>query len=105
MADITAAFATQLATADDIAGIEPGSVYYSRDNETGTYWALATFVPSEAADEEALVHFQDQPHLFTRPAGGAWAVVGPVGPIVCPSSVPQAVYAVWGLTAPQGACP
>jgi hypothetical protein len=84
----------------DITGPDKGSVYYAIDNMTGTYWATATFSPSQHADSSAQAAFQDGENIgvFKRTAGGSWvASIHERSHFPCPADVPAAVLKAWGL--------
>ena len=102
--ELTAAFADYKGISpSDIAEIEPGSVYYAYDPATGTYWALADFLPSLTAPSRVLVGFQDGASigLFTRIANGSWQVQMGGEPAVCTEVAffPPAVLTAWSLPA------
>jgi hypothetical protein len=88
----------------DIAGTEPGSVYYAYVPATGTYWAFARFLPSSSASQRTLVSLQDGGNIgvFRQPAGGGWTMLAEGGEPFCPtkSPIPSSVQALWGLTDP-----
>ncbi len=82
-----------------VAGEAPG-VYYGYHAPTATYWALATFTPSQAAVDRSqqlpsgsgldpLIFFQDGPFIFSRPAGGRWHFVTDTGGTICSPPVPD----------------
>ena len=83
--ELTAAYLAYMHfKAADIAGTVPRSVYYAYDAATGSYWAMATYQPSEAARSSSpgspafntLVNMQDggSTGLFSRSPGHAWQV-------------------------------
>ena len=88
----------------DIAGTEPGSVYYAYLPTTATYWAFARFLPSPSASEHTLVSLQDGGNIgiFRKPAGDGWMMLTVGGEPFCPtkSAIPASVQALWGLTDP-----
>ena len=90
--------------ASDIAGTEPGSVYYAYMPTTRTYWAFARFLPSPSASQRTLVSLQDGGNIgiFREQAGGGWVMLGEGGEPFCPtkSAFPTPVQALWGLTDP-----
>ena len=90
----------------DISQIVPGSLYYGQLTESGTYWALAQFIPSAQASEQTKVDFQDGAGdgIFTRRADGAWTVTIGHIPFPCPGDLPSALLRVWGLSLAT-ACP
>jgi hypothetical protein len=102
--ELTAAFADYKGISpSDVAGIRPGSAYYAYDPATGTYWALADFLPSRTAPSNVLVGFQDGASigLFTRFADGSWQVQLGGEPDVCAEVAffPPAVLSTWSLPA------
>ena len=88
----------------DIAGTEPGSVYYAYVPATATYWAFSRFLPSPSASQRTLVSLQDGGNIgiFREPAGGSWTMLAEGGEPFCPtkSPIPPSVQALWGLTDP-----
>jgi hypothetical protein len=92
----------------DVAGTEAGSVYYAYDPSTGTYWAMARFVPSATASQNVLVGFQDGGNigLFTRTGTGIWQVAMAGEPPLCAELryFPKSVLTAWAIntTLPQG---
>jgi hypothetical protein len=71
---------------------------------SGTDWAAATYVPSQAAPLSVRVGFQDggDRALFTRAPGHGWKVAGLGGQALgCDTRVPAAVRRAWGF----GSCP
>lgn len=84
----------------DVTGPDKGSVYYSLDADTGTYWAAATFSPSHDADTSARAAFQDGENIgvFTRAADSEWtASVHERPQYPCAEDFPPKVLRVWGL--------
>jgi len=87
--------------ASDYTGLAAGRTYYAYDPVTSTYWAGAALVPSTSSTP-AQVSVQDDGAylLFTRPAGGSWAVYSVGMTLIpgakCPVTVPAAVLTVWG---------
>ena len=89
-----------------VAGTVKGSVYYGLDPGTHTYWALADFAATEAAQQahrqlqggqrDPLVNFQDGPFVFSRPPGAAWKMVGDSGGRFCGPRPPVPVLMMWG---------
>ena len=105
---LTAAFvAYKKVPAQDIAGTEAGAVYYAYVPSTGTYWALASFLPSSTASQDTLVGLQDggRTGIFTKPTGGSWTMIAMGFVPFCPTrtAIPPEVRTVWGLTDP-GVC-
>lgn len=88
----------------DIAGTEPGSVYYAYLPATQTYWAFGRFLPSPSASQRTLVSLQDGGNIgiFKQQAGGGWMMLSEGGEPFCPtkSAIPPAVQSRWGLTDP-----
>ena len=86
----------------DMAGTEPGSLYYAYDPATDTYWAEANFLPSLTDPFKVLVGFQDGASigLFTRAARSGWQVELGGEPVVCTEVVffPPAVLRAWSLS-------
>jgi len=87
--------------AQQIAGTEPGTVYYAFVPSTGDYWALAQFLPSTTASLQTDVSLQDggSMGIFTKPAGAGWEMVEAGVIPFCPTqtAIPPAVQALWGL--------
>jgi hypothetical protein len=87
----------------DVAGTDPGSVYYAYDPATGTYWAQAEFEPSGTASLKVLVSFQDGASFgfFTRAGTGRWQVRLGGAPVPCAEArfFPPSVLEVWSLPA------
>ena len=105
---LTAAFVTyKKVPAQDIAGTAPGTVYYAYVPSTGTYWALASFLPTSTASQQTEVGLQDGGGMgiFTKHAGGTWTMVATGSFPFCPSQtvIPSAVRTVWGLS-DSGSC-
>ncbi len=88
----------------EIEGTSPGSVYLASVPSTGTYWALASFLPSATASQQTEVGMQDggETGIFTRTGNGSWTMVSLGSEPFCPSktAIPPAVVALWGLTDP-----
>ena len=90
---------------EDVAGTSPGLTYYGFVPSTGTYWAVATFVPTPvwvrkakaAPDSPAGLAFQDGPWVFSRQEGRAWRYVGDSGAMICPPNPPAQMIDVWGI--------
>jgi hypothetical protein len=71
---------------------------------SGTDWAVATYVPAQAAPLSVRAGFQDGAGraLFTRAPGEGWKVAGLGGQFLgCDAAVPAAVRSFWGF----GTCP
>jgi hypothetical protein len=89
----------------DIAGTEPGSVYYAYVPSTGTYWAFGRVLPSSTASQSTLVSLQDGGNIgiFDQRSGGSWTMLSAGGEPFCPtkSDLPTAVQALWGFTDSQ----
>ncbi len=90
----------------DIAGTNPGLTFYGIVPSTRTYWAVATFVPTDAWKRKAKttpdrgtgLAFQDGPWVFSRQAGRPWRYVGDTGGMICPAELPDEMIATWGLS-------
>jgi hypothetical protein len=82
----------------EVAGTAPGSVYYSFDKTTRTYWAEGSFVPAKG-DPPAMMQDAGAFGVFSRTTGGAWKFVGSSLPIACEelSVVPTAILALWAV--------
>ena len=107
-AALTVAFvASKNVPTQDIAGTDPGTVYYAYVPSTKMYWALASFLPTPAASQQTLVGLQDggRTGIFTRVPAGSWTWIFLGSFPFCPSrtAIPPAVRTVWGLSDP-GAC-
>jgi len=91
--------------ASDIAGTEPGSVYYASMPITQTYWAVARFLPTRSASQHTLVSLQDGGNIgiFREQAEGGWVMLAAGGEPFCPtrSAIPTSVQVLWGLTDPS----
>lgn len=90
---------------DDTTGPDKGSVYYALDNTTHTYWATATFSPSQQADSSAQAAFQEGENIgvFKRSPGGSWiASVHERLHFPCPGDIPTDVLRAWGLRTDAG---
>lgn len=86
----------------DIAGTAPNSIYYAFDPATGTYWAMATFVPSATASSNTTVEMQDggDTGMFTKASDGTWQVTRasfPTGSGLL-QFFPTRVIAAWALS-------
>ncbi len=97
-------------SASDVAGTQPGTVYYAYDPATDTYWAMANFDPSSTAPMDVVVDFQDggSTGLFQKAGAGPWQVqLGSVPPICAELRFfPSAILAAWSMptAAPTGVC-
>jgi len=93
----------------DLAGTEPGSIYYGYVPSTGTYWARAAFQPSSTAPLNVDVEMQDGGGdvIFARPPGQAWKPIVSVGVPFCTGllrdPIPKSILAVWQLCQGSGA--
>ena len=85
-------------TVAKVAGTAPGSVYYSFDKTTGTYWAEGAFVPAKG-DPPAMMQDAGAFGVFSRATGGTWKFLGSSLPIACEELrvVPKAVLALWAV--------
>jgi hypothetical protein len=89
----------------DVAGTEPGQVYYAEQPASATYWALVAFKPSAtllaeastAAGQAKLAEFQNSIYAFSWQAGPVWTLLGEVNTGACPGVVPAPVLKVWGM--------
>lgn len=89
----------------DVAGTEPGEVYYADQPASATYWALVEFKPSAtllaesstAAGQDKLAEFQNSIYAFSWKAGPVWTLLGEVNVGSCPGVVPAPVLKVWGM--------
>lgn len=89
----------------DVAGTEPGQVYYAEQPASATYWALVAFKPSAtllqesstAAGQEKLAEFQNNVYAFSWKSGPVWTLLGVVNTGSCPGVVPAPVLKVWGM--------
>ncbi|HVB91122.1 MAG TPA: hypothetical protein VND70_03380 [Acidimicrobiales bacterium] len=105
--DLTAAYVAHNGLpADQVAGTAPGSVYYAYLPSTGTYWAIADFVPTSTASQQTMVSMQDEGccGVFSEPAGGPWTYVSGFLGEPCPGQIPPELETLWGLQYP-GSCP
>jgi hypothetical protein len=102
---VTAFVSYKMIAAQEIAGTQPGSVYFAFVSSTNTYWALASFLPTSTASLQTDVSLQDGGGMgiFSEQTGGAWKMVAQGVEPFCPSktAIPLAVQKVWGLTDPQ----
>jgi hypothetical protein len=86
--------------ADQVAGTAPGSVYYAYVPSTGTYWAIANFLPSSTATTQTKVSMQDDGccGVFTQPSGAtSWTFVSGYLGLPCPGVVPADIMTLWNL--------
>jgi hypothetical protein len=89
----------------DVAGTDPGQVYYAEQPASATYWALVAFKPSAtllqesstAAGLEKLAQFQSRIYAFSWKSGPVWTLLGVVDTGSCPGVVPGPVLKVWGM--------
>ncbi len=93
----------------EVAGTDPGSVFYAYDEATGTYWAAAFFFPAASDTPSVKETFQDAGSngIFSRAANGRWRFRGAGAPLLCVEEhvVPKAVLAAWGIPRSSPACP
>jgi hypothetical protein len=90
--------------AAEIAGTAPGSVYDGYLPSTQTYWALATFEPTAAGEQDPRIQVGMQDGgatgIFTMASGvSSWTDIGQYdseGDLPCASQLPAALIAVWG---------
>lgn len=108
--ELSAAFVTYkgISPSDVLGGgALPDTVYYAYDPATGTYWALAEFLPSSTASLNVKVNFQDGGNIgmFRKSGTGPWQVRTPGYPPICdePLFFPRAVLIAWAL--PTAAAP
>jgi hypothetical protein len=88
----------------DIASTLAGSVFYAEQPSAGMYWAISRFVPSPLLQQTAssrigaaiLAQFNDVA-VFDQQRGHSWHYAGRFSPGSCPTAVPSAVSAAWGL--------
>lgn len=89
----------------DVAGTQPGQVYYAEQPGSATYWALVAFKPSAtlleesstAAGQEKLAELQNSIYAFSWQSGPVWTLLGEVSTGSCPGLVPAPVLKVWGM--------
>ena len=89
----------------DVAGTQPGEVYYADQPASATYWALVEFKPSAtlleesstAAGQEKLAEFQNSVYAFSWKSGPVWTLLGEANAGSCPGVVPAPVLKVWGM--------
>jgi cytoskeletal protein RodZ len=89
----------------DVAGTQPGLVYYAEQPASATYWALVVFKPSAtlmaesstAAGLAKLAEFRNSTYAFSWQSGPVWTLLGEVGTGSCPGVVPAPVLKVWGM--------
>lgn len=93
-------------TGSDVAGTVPGEVFYGYDLATSTYFATASFQPSQKllkraktpAGQSLLAQFQDNEYVFSLTAGSGWTLLGVLTTGNCPGQwVPKPVLEVWGM--------
>jgi hypothetical protein len=92
-------------------GPAPGTVYYAFDPSTQTYWAIASYMPSATASQDAMVGMQDggSDGFFKLVPGGSWQVALGSLPVYCSEKqfFPPAVVSLWSLPTygmPAAAC-
>ncbi len=92
--------------ASDAHGL-PGSVYYAHQPATGTFWAKATWEPTNGDSLTVQVGFQDggSDGFYKKTGNGPWQVILGGEPEVCEELkfFPQQVLAAWSL--PTSATP
>jgi hypothetical protein len=92
----------------DVIGTTPNSVYYAYDPSSGTYWALAGFVPSQEASYQVHVSMQDAGVFgwFSQKSGANWQAHNGNFPPWCHADqfFPSSVLAVWSISAAQLTC-
>jgi hypothetical protein len=105
---LTAYAAVKELPVSDVAGSEPGSLYYSYVPVTKTYWATASYNPVPGAPLAVTVSFQDggETGLFKKVGSGPWQAVPGTDPNYCRRLrfFPRAVLAAWSMptTIPAG---
>jgi len=91
----------------DVAGSDPGSVYYAYDPATQTYWAKATYAPASTDPQSVADAFQDGTSngFFKESGSGPWQAEIGGEPVTCGvlKFFPQSVLVVWSL--PTSATP
>jgi hypothetical protein len=94
--------------ATDVIGTAPDSVYYAYDPSSGTYWAMAEFVPSQEAGYQVKVSMQDAGGFawFSQKSGGNWKPRNGSFPPWCHADqfFPSGVLAVWAISAAELTC-
>jgi hypothetical protein len=94
--------------ATDVIGTAPNSVYYAFDPSSGTYWAMAEFVPSQEAGNQVQVSMQDAGGFawFSQKSGDNWKARNGSFPPWCHADqfFPSGVLAVWAISAAQLTC-
>jgi hypothetical protein len=88
---------------DMVAGVRPGSLHLAEVPASGSWWAIADFTPSAAADATVRIGFQDgaSTGVFTRAPGQPWRLVQVAGaPYECSSALSAALRTAWRLPAP-----
>lgn len=93
--------------AAEVAGTAPASVYYAYLPSTGTYWAIAGFVPTANASYNTQVSMQDEGccGIFTMTAGGPWTFVAGYLGTPCTGQIPAMLEQLWNLTSPGDCSP
>jgi hypothetical protein len=88
--------------AEQIAGTRPGTTYYAFVPSTGTYWALASFLPTSSASLQTDVSLQDggSMGIFDEQSGEGWKMLAQGVEPFCPSrtAIPSVVLTLWGLS-------
>jgi hypothetical protein len=96
-----AAYSTFESTSS-IAGIESSYPRIAYDKGTGTFWALATFIPSPGlpADEQDEFAPPENTGIFSRMADSSWTEqLSGTNPFPCPLSVvPNSIWPAWHLS-------
>ena len=83
----------------DIGSTVAGSEHEAYNPPTGTYWAVAHFMPSSTAGNDVVV-FQDGGGIgiFNASSPGSWVMTRTGGePFPCPGVLPPPVMEVWGM--------
>ena len=97
---LRAAFASyQHIPESDIGSTVAGSEHEAYNPPTGTYWAVAHFMPSSTAGNDVVV-FQDGGGIgiFNGSSPESWVMTRTGGePFPCPGVLPPPVMEVWGM--------
>jgi hypothetical protein len=106
---LTASFVTFRGfKATDVIGTAPDSVYYAYDPSSGTYWAMAEFVPSQEAGYQVQVSMQDAGGFawFSQKSGSNWKPRNGSFPPWCHADqfFPSGVLAVWAISSAELTC-
>ena len=100
---VTAVAPVHDAPVSDIASTAPGSVYYAYDPATGSYYAMARFVPAAGAPLQVQVSFQDGGAfgLFKKAGNGPWQAENGGFPNICAEVkfFPAPVLTAWNQPA------